>query len=104
MGMSAKKLAIYGNECQTVSTLNERVPTLFHFTRLKSSILMGFSTLPRQSGDVVALYQTKVQQSGRLWHFTRLTRCCAVVVPRCHTRAVHRWQAGSCELDGSCKL
>lgn len=54
MVMSAKKLAIYGNECQTVSTLNRRVPTLLRFTRLKSAILVDFGTLPRQSDGVVA--------------------------------------------------
>lgn len=46
MAMSAKKLAIYGNECQIISTLNERVPTLSCFTRLKYSNLVGFGTLP----------------------------------------------------------
>jgi hypothetical protein len=73
MDMSAKLLAIYDNECQIVSTLNERVPTLSRFTGLKSTTLVGFSTLPWQSGDVVALYQAKVRHSGRLWHFTVVT-------------------------------
>lgn len=105
MDMSAKLLAIYGNECQIVSTLNERVPTLLRFTRLKSGVLVGFSTLPQQSGDVVALYQAKVQQSGRLWRFTRLTRRCVATVLCRYTWATSwKLQAGRKLRAASCEL
>ena len=68
MQSSAKLLAIYFIECQRVSTLGNRVLKVkegqtsprYHFTALKSSTLIGFSTLPYESANVVALYRANV--------------------------------------------
>lgn len=67
MRTSAKLLAIYGNECQTVSTLDRRVPALSHFTRLKSGILVGFSALLRQSDDASQRRDTVLSRQGYMW-------------------------------------
>lgn len=99
--------------------------TLSHFTTLKSGILVGFSALPGESGNVVALYHSKVLQWCRgnvvaLYRGNVVAWCCGSVL-KCllgqhrrerssvrlgiYARASWKLRAGSCELEaGSWKL
>lgn len=97
--------------------------TLSHFTTLKSGILVDFSALPGESGNVVTLYHSKVLQWCRgnvvaLYRGNVVAWCCGSVL-KCPTgtsvaASGHRRQgytrgaswklrAGSCELETSWK-
>lgn len=105
-----RTLPLYCNKVQ-------RSDRLYRFTMIKSRRLVGFSTLPYESGNTVALWHfttLKWYSSNvvALWHFTmakwyhfsRLKRQRAWAhshghaAPGAHIRA---GQAGSCELEAA---